>query len=108
MGRVSEMERGRTRDVIVVTGVREGCSGQRNLSLQSRVGRVACSRRELVHLQPPSIPPNSPIALILSSDGMSKNEEWFILSIGSPRKTPMVHAALEAMLVSVVQWPRPC
>jgi hypothetical protein len=43
------VERGRARNEMAVTDVREGCGGWRkDMSLLSRTGRVVCSSLELV------------------------------------------------------------
>ena len=78
------------------------------MSLRSKVGRVACSRRELVQIQPPNIPPGGTIALILSDDRMSEMKDGSFPPLGPLERPPWFMLSLEAMLVSVVQWPRPC
>lgn len=69
---------GGTKDLMTVTGMREGCSGQEDASLLSSVGRVVYSslKLEKTHHHHPSFPqitrPSCMVTLALSNGRMSK------------------------------------
>lgn len=71
----NSVEKSRTRDAAVGTGVRAGCSGQGNMSSSSLTGRVVCSTLELMHTQPPNMLPSSTITLAWKNN--VRGEEWF-------------------------------
>ena len=111
------MERGRTRDSILVVGVKESCSGQGNISLSQKPVGWTWWCAAAWSLNSDSVPEHCPaaqltqslnIALVLCNDRMSKIKNASFYRMDFLKRPPLSMLPLEATLVSMVCCPGLC